>query len=60
MLLFSNVLEYSAQTFVFALKKCVEFFISKHGKTKEAPKVFSYVKNFYEEITHITYITLHT
>lgn len=38
MLLFSNVLEYGAQTFVFVLKKCVEFFISKHGKRKEAPK----------------------
>lgn len=38
MLLFINVLEYGAQTFVFALKKCVDFFISKHGKRKEAPK----------------------
>lgn len=61
MLLFSNVLEYGAQTFVFALKKCVDFFISKHGKRKEAPKpsLFLNLKKKNEVIIYITYITLH-
>lgn len=43
MLLFSNVLEYGAQTFVFALKKCVEFFIylnMDQGKNLQNPPYF--------------------